>query len=196
MKPIPAVLIAVKPILSVLLAVFALAGCAARPPANPYLTEMAKAIEDLQAQPPTAALTLADVDARIAQAVPALIDRRLEGMATQTDTRLTLYREGLKTLLAPVYFAKAANTLAPEAKAAIEKKAEFLKSEPELHLIITGHASAPGRTATNAELARHRAEHVGFYLQYKGVPAERMTIYSRSGGGHGDYARKVTFAIR
>lgn len=60
--------------------------------------------------------------------------------------------------------------------------AKVLIANPEIRLLIDGHADADGRVAYNERLAMNRANALKAYLGRQGVPVDRMTIVLRSFG--------------
>ena len=65
-----------------------------------------------------------------------------------------------------------------DARAALAKTADFLKSEPSIKVTIEGHCDERGSTEYNLGLGDRRAAAVKQYLVSLGVPADRMTTVS------------------
>ncbi|HET9275442.1 MAG TPA: OmpA family protein [Gemmatimonadales bacterium] len=64
----------------------------------------------------------------------------------------------------------------------LRKLAAILRENPEIKIVIDGHADSDGRVEYNAELGRTRAEAVREFLRAEGVPLDRMTVLIRSFG--------------
>jgi outer membrane protein OmpA-like peptidoglycan-associated protein len=60
--------------------------------------------------------------------------------------------------------------------------AKVLIANPEIRLVIDGHADADGTVAYNERLAMNRANSLKNYLGRQGVPVDRMTIVLRTFG--------------
>ena len=60
--------------------------------------------------------------------------------------------------------------------------AKVLIANPEIRLLIDGHADADGTVRYNERLAMNRANSLKSYLARQGVPVDRMTIVIRSFG--------------
>jgi peptidoglycan-associated lipoprotein len=66
----------------------------------------------------------------------------------------------------------------PDARDALAKTADFLKSEPSIKVTIEGHCDERGSTEYNLGLGDRRAAAVKAYLVSLGVSADRMTTVS------------------
>jgi peptidoglycan-associated lipoprotein len=66
----------------------------------------------------------------------------------------------------------------PDAREALAKTADFLKSEPSIKVTIEGHCDERGSTEYNLGLGDRRASAVKQYLVSLGVSADRMTTVS------------------
>jgi peptidoglycan-associated lipoprotein len=66
----------------------------------------------------------------------------------------------------------------PDARDALSKTADFLKSEPSIKVTIEGHCDERGSTEYNLGLGDRRAAAVKAYLVSLGVSADRMTTVS------------------
>lgn len=58
----------------------------------------------------------------------------------------------------------------------LDKVAEILVANPELHVLVNGHASREGNAQRNQRLSERRAQAVADLLKAKGVRAEQLTI--------------------
>lgn len=77
-----------------------------------------------------------------------------------------------------VYFAVGSAALDHEARAVIERVADWLAANPQLRVNIEGHADARGSREANLALAARRAEAVREYLLARGIAAGRLTTIS------------------
>jgi len=76
------------------------------------------------------------------------------------------------------YFELDKSDLRDEARAALTKDAEFLRSYPQVHVSIEGHCDERGSTEYNLGLGQRRAEAAKNYLISLGIPADRMETTS------------------
>jgi peptidoglycan-associated lipoprotein len=65
-----------------------------------------------------------------------------------------------------------------DARAALSKTADFLKSYPQLKVTIEGHCDERGSTEYNLSLGDRRANAVKQYLVSLGIPADRISTVS------------------
>jgi outer membrane protein OmpA-like peptidoglycan-associated protein/uncharacterized lipoprotein NlpE involved in copper resistance len=63
-------------------------------------------------------------------------------------------------------------------KASLDSNLALLKENPQLHVILGGHADERGSRQYNLELTAKRAEAVKDYLITNGIAAERVVIYA------------------
>ena len=77
-----------------------------------------------------------------------------------------------------VYFELDKSDLAVDARAALTKDAEFLRSYSQVHVSIEGHCDERGSTEYNLGLGQRRAEAAKNYLISLGIPADRMETTS------------------
>ena len=76
------------------------------------------------------------------------------------------------------YFDTDKADIRPDARDALAKTADFLKSEPSIKVTIEGHCDERGSTEYNLGLGDRRAAAVKAYLVSLGVSADRMTTVS------------------
>jgi peptidoglycan-associated lipoprotein len=76
------------------------------------------------------------------------------------------------------YFELDKSDLRDEARAALTKDAEFLRSYPQVHVSIEGHCDERGSTEYNLGLGQRRAEAAKNYLISLGIPGDRMETTS------------------
>ncbi len=77
-----------------------------------------------------------------------------------------------------VYFAFDSAELTPEARATLEKQAEWLKHHAQVRVIIEGHADERGTREYNLALGERRANAVKNYLVALGIAPERIETIS------------------
>jgi peptidoglycan-associated lipoprotein len=68
--------------------------------------------------------------------------------------------------------------LRADARAALTKTAEFLRSYPQIRVSIEGHCDERGSTEYNLGLGERRAQSARDFLQQLGITADRMTTVS------------------
>jgi peptidoglycan-associated lipoprotein len=76
------------------------------------------------------------------------------------------------------YFELDKSDLREDARAALTKDAEFLRSYPQVHVSIEGHCDERGSTEYNLGLGQRRAEAAKNYLISLGISADRMETTS------------------
>lgn len=76
------------------------------------------------------------------------------------------------------YFDLDKSDLRQDARAALTKDAEFLRSYPQVKMSIEGHCDERGSTEYNLGLGQRRAEAAKNYLISLGIPADRMETTS------------------
>ena len=76
------------------------------------------------------------------------------------------------------YFDYDSAEIRPDARAALRKSADFLKSYPNSRVIIEGHCDERGSTEYNLALGDRRANAVKQYLVSLGIPADHITTMS------------------
>jgi peptidoglycan-associated lipoprotein len=76
------------------------------------------------------------------------------------------------------YFDLDKSDLREDARAALTKDAEFLRSYPQAHVSLEGHCDERGSTEYNLGLGQRRAEAAKNYLISLGIPADRVETTS------------------
>ncbi len=66
----------------------------------------------------------------------------------------------------------------PDARDGLSKTAQFLRSYPDIHIVIEGHCDDRGSTEYNLGLGERRAQAVKDFLTSLGVPANRIETTS------------------
>jgi len=87
--------------------------------------------------------------------------------------------EDITKSLQPVYFDYDSVVIRDDGRAAIQKNAEFLKSNATVKVLIEGHADSRGTNEYNLALAERRADAVRDYLVGLGIANDRVTIVSK-----------------
>jgi len=107
------------------------------------------------------------------------------------DTRYTLDR---------IYFVFNESSLSDDARATLNRHADYLLRNPSINITIEGHCDERGSNAYNLALGERRARAVRAYLERLGVPASRMRVVSYGEemplGSNHDQNRRAEFVIR
>lgn len=82
------------------------------------------------------------------------------------------------TIAEDVYFSYDSAALSSAAQDALRRKAEWLRSYPNVSVIIEGHCDERGTNAYNMALGDRRAESVKTFLANLGISRPRMTTIS------------------
>ena len=77
-----------------------------------------------------------------------------------------------------IYFDYDRWDLSDEAKAALNEKASYMLSHPELRVIVEGHCDERGSNSYNMALGEKRARAAAAYLEVMGISPERMESVS------------------
>nr|WP_255595592.1 OmpA family protein [Lysobacter sp. BMK333-48F3] len=99
---------------------------------------------------------------------------------------------------AKLYFDVGSATPPADAAAELAGVAAALKAEPERKARISGFHDTSGSAATNAELAKQRAQAVQAWLESQGIAAERIELDKpavTTGSGDAREARRVEVAV-
>jgi peptidoglycan-associated lipoprotein len=78
-----------------------------------------------------------------------------------------------------VFFALDSSDLADEARASLQKNADYLKRWTSLRISVEGHCDERGTAEYNLALGERRATAVRTYLTSLGVSADRVTVVSK-----------------
>jgi peptidoglycan-associated lipoprotein len=93
--------------------------------------------------------------------------------------RMSLEELNAKKPLADVFFGLDRADLADEARAALQKNADYLKRWTALRISVEGHCDERGTAEYNLALGERRAVAVRTYLTSLGVGADRVTVVSK-----------------
>jgi len=77
-----------------------------------------------------------------------------------------------------VYFEFDSAVLIPEARDVLKRKAEWMRSNPNVSVIVEGHTDSRGTVAYNIALGERRAESAMSFLVDLGISASRLTSVS------------------
>ena len=108
-------------------------------------------------------------------------------------------------MLQPVYFTFNSTEFSEEAKATLERNAEWIMSHPDTFIVIEGHCDDRGSTEYNLALGERRAVSVKKYLVRLGVEPNRLGVVSYGeekpiafGRGESDHQvnRRAEFIVR
>ena len=77
-----------------------------------------------------------------------------------------------------IYFKRGSYQLQPEARTILYRKADFLKTYPDVDVIIEGHTDERGSRETNILFGDHRAGAVKSFLIREGIERERLIAVS------------------
>ncbi|MDX1623713.1 MAG: peptidoglycan-associated lipoprotein Pal [Gemmatimonadota bacterium] len=107
-------------------------------------------------------------------------DRDAEEEARRrAEERARAERErAMAELREPIYFAFDESELEPSAREKLQRKAEVLRTYPELRVRIEGHADERGTVEYNLALGERRAESARSYLIDLGIDGDRLTTVS------------------
>lgn len=104
-----------------------------------------------------------------------------------------------------IYFEFDSAALVPEAREVLKRKAEFLRSNPNITVIVEGHTDDRGTVAYNLALGERRAASAMSFLVDLGIQSSRLTPVSYgkekpANSGHNETAwaanRRVHFEIK
>lgn len=90
------------------------------------------------------------------------------------EQELQAVQANLKT----IYFDYDRYALTPEAQAALQYNAEFLKRAPQVKVVAEGHCDERGTDAYNLALGERRAQSVVNYLAQLGIPSPLLSTVS------------------
>jgi len=122
------------------------------------------------------AIELQTREAQIAardQAIAAREREIAELKAKPTDSGMVL------TLGGDVLFDTGKATIAPGARAQLDRVAQFLREHPGREVVVTGHTDSTGTASFNQTLSEQRAAAVGSYLTAAGIDGRRVATRGR-----------------
>ena len=107
-------------------------------------------------------------------------ERQAEGKegVRQREKEQMLQSEALAFESEPIYFDFDESILKPEARAVLDKKAAWLRKNPQYALRIEGHCDERGTSEYNVALGEKRAVSAAEYLRQLGISASRISNIS------------------
>jgi peptidoglycan-associated lipoprotein len=93
--------------------------------------------------------------------------------------KMTLEEPNAKKPLGDVFFALDSSDLPDEARASLQKNADYMKRWPTIRITVEGHCDERGTAEYNLALGERRANAVRTYLTGLGVVADRVTVVSK-----------------
>ncbi len=103
---------------------------------------------------------------------------RIGGEVAASPYPYTQVASGGSPIWEDIYFPYDSAALSPDAQDMLRQKAEWLRNNPSVSLIVEGHCDERGTNAYNMALGDRRAESVKAFLANLGVPRSRMTTIS------------------
>lgn len=76
-----------------------------------------------------------------------------------------------------VDFASGKTSLDVKSKKELDKLVDFLKHNPDRHIVVSGHTDNIGSKVSNQRISQKRAEAVASYLESRGIDKERIRAY-------------------
>lgn len=80
--------------------------------------------------------------------------------------------------LKPIYFDFDKSNIRDDQTSALDLNVRILKDNPDLHIVLGGHADERGAKDYNIQLSSRRAQSVKKYLVDNGIDANRIVIYA------------------
>lgn len=77
-----------------------------------------------------------------------------------------------------IYFDNKSYALLPEAREILERKAQWLKDNPRVNVVIEGHTDEAGTPEYNLALGDRRAGNVKSFLIRRGIESSRLAVVS------------------
>jgi peptidoglycan-associated lipoprotein len=97
----------------------------------------------------------------------------------QIFAQKTLEQVNLEKPLDDVYFELDQSAIRDEARAPLQKDADWMKKWTSTQVTIEGHCDSRGSSEYNLALGSRRAEAVKDYLVGRGIPAGRLAVVSK-----------------
>jgi peptidoglycan-associated lipoprotein len=161
--------------LGALVAMLALTACHKAPP------QVAAAPPPPPPAPPPAAVTPAPPRPPAPTPAPAPAPAPTPAPLTETEifARKSLDQLNQEKPLEDVFFDLDESSLRDDAKAPLQKDADWMKKWASTQVIIEGHADSRGSSEYNLTLGSKRADAVKQYLVSLGIAANRVTVISK-----------------
>jgi outer membrane protein OmpA-like peptidoglycan-associated protein len=78
-----------------------------------------------------------------------------------------------------LYFLEGKDELTPESEREVERVFAEIAARPYPEILVIGHTDAVGNAQFNDQLSRQRAQRVRDDLVKRGIPADRVEVFSR-----------------
>lgn len=106
----------------------------------------------------------------------AMEEQRLQDEAAQREQEMAAAKE--RFMSEDIHFDFDKSTLTPNARELLDNKAQWLKDNPDVSVVIEGHCDERGTREYNLALGERRASAVKNYLISKGIAASRIKTIS------------------
>jgi peptidoglycan-associated lipoprotein len=145
----------------------AMAACGKKPPPTPTPAPPPPAVEAPPPPPPPPAAT------------PAPTSESRMPTEAEVFARKTLEQLNAEKPLGNVFFALDSSDLTDEARATLQKNADFMKKWSSVRVSVEGHCDERGTAEYNLGLGERRAKAVQGYLAGLGLTADRVATVSK-----------------
>ncbi|MDX2249576.1 MAG: OmpA family protein [Bacteroidia bacterium] len=105
-----------------------------------------------------------------------LLDTLNSETSAEKIIELEAIRIGSSLILRNIYFETGKWDLLPASNAELERVVKFMKLNPRVHILVSGHTDNTGNNAQKAELSLNRANAVKKYLLKRGIIDARMKV--------------------
>ena len=109
-----------------------------------------------------------------AEAKPAIDEAKLQAEAAQRE----MMRMRSMFMSEDIYFDFDSSVVKPAAQEVLQRKADWLRSNPDASVIIEGHCDERGTNAYNLALGDRRAEAAKAFLMNLGIDSVRLSTIS------------------
>lgn len=161
--------------------------------ANPFFSALTAAIccaVPAAAQDYDPAVYILDLQPKVRELVPTIVDLSGEGRAIADDAREMVERSGdiqmrqdgdkiILSVASDVLFGFDSADLSANAQRSLTDVAALITRSPDGQVLVTGHTDAKGSDAYNLTLSQRRAQAVADFLIADGVPSARLATEGR-----------------
>ena len=107
------------------------------------------------------------------------VREQLERERQEREARANKLRaEKIKFMYEDIYFIKGSYKLTPEAREQLQRKAQWLKNNPDINVVVEGHTNEAGSKEYNFSLGDRRAGAVKSFLIGQGISSSRLIAVS------------------
>ena len=107
------------------------------------------------------------------------VREQLEKERQQRETEANKLRaEKIKFMYEDIYFTKGSYKLTPQARELLQRKALWMKNNPDINVIVEGHTNEASSKEFNFSLGDHRAGAVKSFLIGQGIASSRLIAVS------------------